>query len=132
MRAAMSPSDVCRPAKPETISDRAPSWDALVALAGDTRPGTGLEVVSGRLRQGKTALLEALTAVLGGFYRSTPDPHHLQQLRHLLTLLATRGEDVTHTRPACYNGVGFAPALRAAEADGAVLLVGLDRLYRGR
>ncbi|WP_327137862.1 ArsR family transcriptional regulator [Streptomyces sp. NBC_01340] len=60
------------------------------------------------------------------------DLHHLERLRHLLTLLAARGEDVTRTRPACYSGVGFTPALRAAEADGHVVLVDLDRLYRGQ
>lgn len=60
------------------------------------------------------------------------DLHHLEHLRHLLALLAARGEDVTHARPACYSGVGFTPALRSAEADGHVVLVDLDRLYRGR
>jgi len=60
------------------------------------------------------------------------DLHHLEHLRHLLALLAARGEDVSHTRPACYSGVGFTPALRAAQADGHVVLVDLDRLYRGR
>ncbi|MFI1731138.1 ATP-binding protein [Streptomyces acidicola] len=58
------------------------------------------------------------------------DLHHLEHLRHLLALLAARGEDVTLARPACYSGVGFTPALRAAEADGHVVLIGLDRLYR--
>lgn len=58
------------------------------------------------------------------------DLHDLEHIRRLLTLLATRGEDVTHTRPACYSGAGFTPALREAEADGQVVLVGLDRLYK--
>ncbi|WBO62214.1 AAA family ATPase [Streptomyces camelliae] len=60
------------------------------------------------------------------------DLHHLEHLRHLLDLLAARGEDVTHTRPACYSGAGFTSGLREAEANGHVLLVDLDRLYRGR
>ncbi|MFE4050348.1 ATP-binding protein [Streptomyces sp. YIM B13518] len=59
------------------------------------------------------------------------DLRHLEHIRRLLTLLAARGEDVTHTRPACYSGVGFTPSLRAAEADGQVVLVDLDRLYQG-
>lgn len=58
------------------------------------------------------------------------DLHHLEHLRHLLDLLASSGEEVTHTRPACYSGVGFTSALRAAEANGHVVLVDLDRLYR--
>lgn len=64
----MSAPNVSRPAKPETVFDRDAEWDALVAFACDTRPGASLAVVSGRLRQGKTYLLEALTAALGGFY----------------------------------------------------------------
>jgi hypothetical protein len=60
------------------------------------------------------------------------DLHHLEHLRHLLDLLASGGEEITHTRPACYSGVGFTSALRAAEANGHVVLVDLDRLYRGR
>ncbi|MFJ4694037.1 ATP-binding protein [Streptomyces sp. NPDC088766] len=60
------------------------------------------------------------------------DTHHLEQLRSLLALLADRGDDVTRARPACYGGAGFTPALRAAEAEGHVVLVGLDRLYGHR
>ncbi|MGI5135418.1 AAA family ATPase [Streptomyces sp. CA-106110] len=60
------------------------------------------------------------------------DLHHLEHLRRLLALLAARGEDVAHTRPACYSGVGFTPGLRSAEADGDVELIGLDQLYRGQ
>ncbi|MEU2738693.1 hypothetical protein ABZ656_25820, partial [Streptomyces sp. NPDC007095] len=63
---------------------------------------------------------------------SRPTMSGRERLHHLLILLAVCGEDVIHTRPACYSGVGFTPALRAAEADGHVVLVGLDRLYRGQ
>ncbi|MCF4136723.1 hypothetical protein L1856_07335 [Streptomyces sp. Tue 6430] len=58
------------------------------------------------------------------------DLHHLEHVRRL-TLLAARDEDVTRARPACYSGVGFTPALHAAEADGQVVLVDPARLYRG-
>ncbi|MFL4903812.1 AAA family ATPase [Streptomyces sp. MMS24-I2-30] len=58
--------------------------------------------------------------------------HHLERVRSLLTALADRGETVAGTRPALYSGVGFSPDLRAAEAEGQVLLVGLDRLYGPR
>ncbi|MEU8726734.1 hypothetical protein [Streptomyces antimycoticus] len=58
------------------------------------------------------------------------DPHYLERLRHLRDPLAADGEDVTHARPACCSGVGSTPALSTAEADGQVVLVGLDRLYR--
>ncbi|MFJ9863852.1 ATP-binding protein [Streptomyces sp. NPDC101165] len=57
------------------------------------------------------------------------DVDQVERLHRLLGLLSDRGEDVTHTRPACYSGAGFSPALRAAEAQGQVVLVDLDRLY---
>ncbi|MGR8008741.1 AAA family ATPase [Streptomyces hypolithicus] len=55
----------------------------------------------------------------------------LDRLRHILTLLESRGTDISHARPACYSGGGFTPELRDAEKRGEVILVGLDRLYRG-
>ncbi|MFI1165473.1 ATP-binding protein [Streptomyces sp. NPDC020801] len=92
-------------------------------------PDTEAEVVvRGRARAGPGPVLSVGLAR----WEEVMDLHHLQQLRHLLALLAARGEDVTGARPACYSGGGFTPALHAAEADGDVLLVGLDRLYRGR
>lgn len=87
--------------------------EVVVRGRADARPGPLLSVGTAR-------------------WNEVMDLHHLEHLRHLLTLLAARGEDVTHTRPACYSSVGFTPALRAAEADGHVVLVDLDRLYRGQ
>ncbi|MGW2704713.1 AAA family ATPase [Streptomyces sp. NPDC001340] len=60
------------------------------------------------------------------------DLDHLDHLRALLDILADRGEDITNTQPACYSGAGFSPALRAAEAQGHVVLVDLDLLYGRR
>lgn len=59
------------------------------------------------------------------------DIHHLDRLRHVLAVLAVRGEDISRTKPACYGGAGFSPRLRAAEDRGEVVLVDLDRLYHG-
>ncbi|GAA2430387.1 ArsR family transcriptional regulator [Streptomyces macrosporus] len=90
--------------------------DAEVVVRGhraDDRPGALLSVGSARLHE-------------------TMDLPHLERLRRLLALLAARGEDVGRTRPACYGGAGFTPALREAEARGDVVLVDLDRLHRGR
>ncbi|MFJ9905160.1 hypothetical protein ACIRVK_20055 [Streptomyces sp. NPDC101152] len=55
----------------------------------------------------------------------------IDRLRRILGLLAARGIDTTHARPACYSGVGFTADLRAAAERGEVVLVDLDRLYRG-
>ncbi|MGR3939541.1 ATP-binding protein [Streptomyces sp. BRA346] len=79
----MSLSDVSRPAKPERVFDRDAEWDALVAFACDARPGAGLGVVSGRLRQGKTYLLEALTTALGGFCFGAQQAARAESLRRL-------------------------------------------------
>jgi AAA+ ATPase superfamily predicted ATPase len=54
--------------KPTHIFDRDAEWDGLVSFAADDRPGATLGVVSGRRRQGKSYLLQALAAALGGIY----------------------------------------------------------------
>lgn len=48
--------------------DRDREWDALVQFACDDRPGATLAVVSGRRRQGKSYLLQAIAEACGGFY----------------------------------------------------------------
>lgn len=56
-------------AKPDRVFDRTFEWAQLAAFAArDTSSGTQLGVVSGRRRQGKTFLLEALSTETGGFY----------------------------------------------------------------
>jgi hypothetical protein len=59
------------------------------------------------------------------------DVRQLERLRHILDLLAARGIDTSHARPACYSGIGFTPALQAAAARDEVILVDLQRLYAG-
>jgi len=54
--------------KPVHLFDRDAEWRGLVSFAADARPGATLGVVSGRRRQGKSYLLQALTAVAGGIY----------------------------------------------------------------
>src|SRR5579859_597152 len=62
----VSPDEV--PAKPSHLFDRDTEWAGLVAFAADVRPGDTLGVVSGRRRQGKSYLLQALATALGGIY----------------------------------------------------------------
>lgn len=54
--------------KPSRVFDRDREWAGLVSYALDPGPGARLGVVSGRRRQGKSYLLEALAAATGGLY----------------------------------------------------------------
>lgn len=54
--------------KPGRLFDRQAEWHGLVSFALDARPGATLGVVSGRRRQGKSYLLQALATAAGGIY----------------------------------------------------------------
>ena len=54
--------------KPDRVFDRDREWDGLVSFTSNPHRGVLLGVVSGRRRQGKSFLLEALTSVTGGLY----------------------------------------------------------------
>jgi uncharacterized protein len=64
----MYTSDAEQMGKPTHLFDRDAEWDGLVSFATDVRPGATLGVVSGRRRQGKSYLLQALATALGGIY----------------------------------------------------------------
>jgi AAA+ ATPase superfamily predicted ATPase len=53
--------------KPAEIFDREFEWEELTRFAGNQEPRATLGIVSGRRRQGKTFLLDALTHSTGGF-----------------------------------------------------------------
>ncbi|MEE1767447.1 ArsR family transcriptional regulator [Streptomyces sp. JV185] len=109
------PATAAHGSLPDPAHRAGPDVHAEVVIRGqaDARPGPLLSVGMARRDQ-------------------VMDLHHLEHLRHLLDVLSARGEDVTHTHPACYSGVGFTSALHAAEANGHVVLVDIDRLYQGR
>ena len=54
--------------KPAHLFDRESEWKGLVSFATDSSLGATLGVVSGRRRQGKSYLLQALATALGGIY----------------------------------------------------------------
>ena len=54
--------------KPAHLFDRDPEWRGLTSFGTDAHAGATLGVVSGRRRQGKSYLLQALAAALGGIY----------------------------------------------------------------
>jgi uncharacterized protein len=59
---------MAEPAKPAYLFDRDAEWRGLTSFVADARPGATLGVVSGRRRQGKSYLLQALAAATGGIY----------------------------------------------------------------
>ncbi|GIH71860.1 AAA family ATPase [Sphaerimonospora thailandensis] len=78
--------------KPERIFDRVREWQGLVAFATGVRQGpggAGLGVVSGRRRQGKSFLLQALTEATGGLYFAATEATEAESLR-LFTEALTR------------------------------------------
>jgi AAA+ ATPase superfamily predicted ATPase len=75
--------------KPADMFDRDWEWDQLAKFVGDDQPGATLGMVSGRRRQGKTFLLEAICEVTGGFYfaatEAIPKQEALRQLGEAVT-----------------------------------------------
>ena len=58
--------DADRTPKPGHLFDRDTEWKGLVSFAADDHPGATLGVVSGRRRQGKSYLLQALATARAG------------------------------------------------------------------
>jgi uncharacterized protein len=69
--------------KPADMFDRDREWSALVGFARSGQNGATLGIVSGRRRQGKTFLLEALCREAGGCYFSAEDAAEAESLRYL-------------------------------------------------
>lgn len=67
--------------KPSHVFDRDHEWSALARFATAESPSARLGVVSGRRRQGKTFLLDALISVTGGFYFLATDDTGPEGLR---------------------------------------------------
>ena len=67
--------------KPAEIFDRDVEWDELVRFAHLPQSGATLGVVSGRRRQGKTFLLDALIRSGGGFMFTATESSGADALR---------------------------------------------------
>lgn len=74
--------------KPQDMFDRDREWQALTKFATSGQPNATLGVVSGRRRQGKTFLLEALCEAAGGFYFAADEATETESLRYLSAELA--------------------------------------------
>ncbi|MFE0516220.1 ATP-binding protein, partial [Streptomyces sp. NPDC058964] len=118
-------------ADPDTFQAR-PRSAAHGSVADPAHPG-GTDVAAEVVVRGHRGVRNGSLLSVGlARWDEVMDLDHLERLRGLLDILADRGEDTTSTRPVCYSGAGFSPALRAAEAREQVILVDLDRLYDRR
>jgi hypothetical protein len=84
-------------AKPEHIFDREREWAGLDAFARNGYQGAMLGVVSGRRRQGKSFLLEALTSAAGGLYFPAVEATEAVSLRGFTAALLRQG--ISLSRP---------------------------------
>lgn len=78
--------------KPAEVFDRDFEWSELARFVADEEPGPTLGIVSGRRRQGKTYLLEAVCEAAGGFYFGATEAADAESLRRLSAALTARLE----------------------------------------
>jgi uncharacterized protein len=77
--------------RPDHVFDREREWAGLTSFASNPHPGAMLGVVSGRRRQGKSFLLEALTSVTGGLYFPALEETEAVSLRAFTSALIRQG-----------------------------------------
>ena len=66
--------------KPGHVFDRDREWDGLMRFATTPQPEVRLGIVSGRRRQGKTYLLDAVASAVGGFFYAATDDTEVDAL----------------------------------------------------
>jgi len=76
--------------RPERVFDRAWEWDGLIGFATSASDDVRLGIVSGRRRQGKTYLLDAVAEVFGGFFFTATDSTETESLASFGRVLANR------------------------------------------
>jgi uncharacterized protein len=80
--------------KPGHVFDRDREWAGLTRFAANPHRGALLGVVSGRRRQGKSFLLEALTSATGGLYFPALEETEAVSLRAFAAALVRQGIEV--------------------------------------
>jgi len=66
--------------KPEHVFDRDREWEGLARFAASVDPDVRLGIVSGRRRQGKTFLLDAIATAVGGFFHTAVESTETEAL----------------------------------------------------
>lgn len=92
-------------ARPPDMFDRDDEWAALSRFAGDGRLGATLGVVSGRRRQGKTFLLDALCKADDGFFFEATEATDAESLRRIGAQLGGYAKAAVPPRPADWHEV---------------------------
>ncbi|HEX9034278.1 MAG TPA: ATP-binding protein [Streptosporangiaceae bacterium] len=82
-------------AKPDQVFDRDREWAGLTRFASNAHSGALLGVVSGRRRQGKSFLLEALASATGGMYFPALEETEAVSLRSFGSALVRHGIPVS-------------------------------------
>jgi AAA+ ATPase superfamily predicted ATPase len=92
-------------AKPFDMFDRDEEWAALSRFSTNDQPGAMLGVVSGRRRQGKTFLLDALCKADGGFFFEATEATDSESLRQIGSQLGDYTAARVPPRPASWREV---------------------------
>jgi AAA+ ATPase superfamily predicted ATPase len=74
--------------KPGHIFDRDREWDGLMRFATSPQPDVRLGIVSGRRRQGKTYLLDAVASAVDGFFHTATEDTEVDALANFGRALA--------------------------------------------
>ena len=80
--------------KPGQVFDRTREWQGLAAFTSDREPAATLGVVSGRRRQGKSFLLQALAQSVGGLYFAATEATEAESLRLFTEALVRHSREV--------------------------------------
>lgn len=75
--------------RPATLFDRVTEWDDLVRFATEPTTSFRIGVVSGRRRQGKSFILDAVARGVGGFYHQALEEERAPALERLGAAMAT-------------------------------------------
>jgi AAA+ ATPase superfamily predicted ATPase len=108
-------------AKPGHVFDRDREWAGLTRFATSPHPGASLGVVSGRRRQGKSFLLEALASATGGLYFPALEETEAVALRTFSAALVRQGIPVA--RPLLNWSDAIGVLLSAARDEPQVIVI---------
>ena len=84
--------------KPQDMFDRDFEWGELIRFAGNSAPRATLGIVSGRRRQGKTFLVDALTVEANGFMFTAAETTEADSLHQFGEALASYLDEPTPFR----------------------------------